>query len=355
MSEKTIRSGTSSGFSFARCAACRIISHAASKSVEPPHGARCSCFTLSAIFSQRLRSTHCGLLSKVRQRSRNAGAESSLTSSPRPMAASIGWPLMLPLTSTSGTSFPRSIDLGSAARSAARSARPAPSPAASFTAASRVAAASAIASLVPSRSATHCACMRSASSVLSAWRPSMHLDATSCGISCFPFTAFLAMASRRCARAATRSASSGWRLPVSSSAHLPLSASFRKARRLRCRQRLETRLNSISAQRPAAMNTSVVLSATFRPATSLRYLRLDAASLAPPNSRFDSAFATALKCEPSRGAYLPARDSFGVRPSFSAAAISSPSALSCSAMSSSALLFTRSGMPATSWRSRKSL
>mmetsp|Transcript_26055 Transcript_26055/g.68997 ORF Transcript_26055/g.68997 Transcript_26055/m.68997 type:complete len:354 (-) Transcript_26055:34-1095(-) len=353
MSERIRRSGTSSALSLALSAATRMRSHAASKLVEPPHGAACSFSTFSRMVVQPERSTQRGSDSKVSTRCRNASHASSDTSAPRPMAASIGRPVMLPLTSTSATSLPRSTLFGSAARSAARSASPAPSPAASRTAASRAAAAVAIASRVPSRSPAHCACISSPSSVLSAWRPAMHLLATSCGISCLPLTAFFATASRRCLRAATRPGSSGWRLPVSSCAacSFPLSASLRNALRQRWRQSDETWANSISAKRLATISTSVVLRAAFSLLTSLRYLRLAAASLTPKR-RFASALATPSpflsKCEPSRGAYLPHSDSLGVRFSASAACSSAASALSWSAISTSAFAFTAPETPATS-------
>mmetsp|Transcript_60760 Transcript_60760/g.100912 ORF Transcript_60760/g.100912 Transcript_60760/m.100912 type:complete len:239 (-) Transcript_60760:790-1506(-) len=234
MSENMIRSGISSGFSFARSAAERICSHAASKSVEPPQFAPCIILTFSAILAQLLMSTHFGVDSKVSARSRNATCVSSATMIPIPIATSIGVPCMEPLTSTSGTSFPRSIALGSAALIALIASSPLLSPADSRTAASRASAALAIASRTPSRIASHCACIKSASTVERALQPAMHFCATSCGKSCFPLTAFAPLqrsASRKCCRAATRAGSSGWRFPVASCAcvSLPLSASFRKA------------------------------------------------------------------------------------------------------------------------------
>ena len=45
--ENTIRSGIWSGFSFAVSAADRMRSHAAAKSVEPPHPAFCTLQTFS--------------------------------------------------------------------------------------------------------------------------------------------------------------------------------------------------------------------------------------------------------------------------------------------------------------------
>mmetsp|Transcript_7220 Transcript_7220/g.21292 ORF Transcript_7220/g.21292 Transcript_7220/m.21292 type:complete len:370 (-) Transcript_7220:315-1424(-) len=358
MSEKTIRSGTSSGLSRARSAQPRISSHAASKSVDPPQLAPCSARTLDATLPAPSRCTHCGLDSKVMARLRKAGWDSSATTRPRPMAASIGVPTIDPETSISGTSLPRSTGFGSAARSAATASSGAPSPAASATAASRASAAAAIASLTPSRIASHCACIRSASRVDSSVRPPrMHFCAISCGYSCLPLTAlapFSRRALRRLCRAATRCSSSGWRLPVSScaGASLPLSASLRKALRDRCRQRDETRVNSISAQRLAAISTSVVRRARLREATSLRYLRADAAAFLFPKRCVESRLARPSKAEPSRGAYLPARVRFGVRASFSAASSSAASLSSWSARSDSALSLTAASIPATPCMSR---
>mmetsp|Transcript_19348 Transcript_19348/g.32842 ORF Transcript_19348/g.32842 Transcript_19348/m.32842 type:complete len:408 (-) Transcript_19348:403-1626(-) len=339
MSEKTMRSGTSSGLSFAPFAALRMRSHAASKSVEPPHGARFTVSTFCWMVEQPETSTHEGRDSKVSMRSRKAGAASSETRMPSAMATSIGVPLIEPLTSTSGTSLPRSTCLGSADARVSRPSRPTPEADAAWrTSRSRCSVALASASTTPSRIDRHCACIRSASTVERP--PRMHFCAISCGWSALPFTPCLATrALRRLTRAATRAGSSGWRLPVASSAGLsfPLSASLRKALRHRCRQSEATRPNSISSYRPAAMSTSVVLSAAFRDETSVRYLRLEAAALAEPNmvaaTRFASLSGPLSKCVPSRGAYLATSDSFGTRPSSRAAASSASSARSCSTMS----------------------
>mmetsp|Transcript_16798 Transcript_16798/g.34011 ORF Transcript_16798/g.34011 Transcript_16798/m.34011 type:complete len:368 (+) Transcript_16798:669-1772(+) len=365
MSEKTIRSGTSSGLSAARSAVARISSHAASKSVEPPHGAACSAFTLSSTLGAPLRSTQRGVLSKVIARCAKAGCVSSATTRPRPIAASIGVPIIEPDTSTSGTSLPRSIAFGRLARSAATASRPALAPpAASSTAASRAAAAAAIASRTPPSIACHCASIRSASRMESGARRAMHFCATSCGKSCFPLMALAPLArsaSRRCCRAATRPSSSGWRLPVASCAgvSLPLSASLRKALRWRCRQSEATRANSISSHRPAAISTSVVFSALLSDPTSFRYLRAAAAAFAPPKSwaaslRESLPCAPLSKWPPSRGAYFPASVRLGVRFAAAAASSSAPSDLSWSASIVRQRSVTALGMPGTSVRRRRS-
>mmetsp|Transcript_40431 Transcript_40431/g.86221 ORF Transcript_40431/g.86221 Transcript_40431/m.86221 type:complete len:286 (+) Transcript_40431:281-1138(+) len=126
ISLNTIRSGISSGFSFADSAASRMSWHAVSKSVLPPHGARCTRLTFSAIVRASERLTHRGEVSKVRIRSRKAECVISETRMPSPMATCIGVPLIDPDTSTSGTSLPRSTFLGIAALRAPRSSRPTP-------------------------------------------------------------------------------------------------------------------------------------------------------------------------------------------------------------------------------------
>mmetsp|Transcript_44540 Transcript_44540/g.123551 ORF Transcript_44540/g.123551 Transcript_44540/m.123551 type:complete len:360 (+) Transcript_44540:824-1903(+) len=335
MSERIRRSGTSSALSLALSAATRMRSHAASKLVEPPHGAACSFSTFSRMVVQPERSTQRGSDSKVSTRCRNASHASSDTSAPRPMAASIGRPVMLPLTSTSATSRPRSTPFVCA-----------PARLASCWA-------------TPSRIDAHCASISSPSAAESspcrsksrsspraarhmAWsRASTTLATISCGCSTRPLTPFFLSlsAARRCWRAATRAASFGWRLPVSICARLsaaPLSRSLRKALRKRCRQSDATWANWISAHWPAAIFTSVVLSAALSRESRRRYLRRAACLFAAPKRRaasLDASPSFLSKHECSRGAHLPASESLGVRPSEAAAVSSRSSAFRASATS----------------------
>mmetsp|Transcript_13068 Transcript_13068/g.30409 ORF Transcript_13068/g.30409 Transcript_13068/m.30409 type:complete len:257 (+) Transcript_13068:259-1029(+) len=108
MSLKTIRSGMSSGDSFACTAVCNISSMAFSKSVLPPHGACCVLATFSAMLIDSSITTHEGCSWKVRMRWANTGEASSLTRIDRAIETSIGVPYMDPETSAMATNFPRS-------------------------------------------------------------------------------------------------------------------------------------------------------------------------------------------------------------------------------------------------------
>mmetsp|Transcript_1743 Transcript_1743/g.4520 ORF Transcript_1743/g.4520 Transcript_1743/m.4520 type:complete len:283 (+) Transcript_1743:358-1206(+) len=161
MSEKTIRSGSSSGFNLCEAATSRIRSHAASRFVDPPQGALTVFCTFSKIELQSLKSTQLGFDSKVRMRLQNAGAASSVVRSPRPTAAKIGKPIMEPDTSTNGTSLPSSMPRGRADRSSSMFASAPCASAASATLASCPAAASARACLTPAFMDSHWASSRS--------------------------------------------------------------------------------------------------------------------------------------------------------------------------------------------------
>mmetsp|Transcript_14158 Transcript_14158/g.38134 ORF Transcript_14158/g.38134 Transcript_14158/m.38134 type:complete len:286 (-) Transcript_14158:814-1671(-) len=263
MSEKTIMLGISSGLSLSRLATSRTSSAACAKLVEPPQGAWRTSRTLSAMRASASNVTHCGLLSKVRTRWRKAGAVSSEVRIPRAMATSIGMPYMLPLTSTRGTSLPRStanLALGAEASSSSSRSLSWSLMLWAFSSCVRTS----------SRKLAHCACSTSSSAVERCPRPI--LAVISCGCSALPLSAVAsesARVARKALRAATRSSSSGKRLPVVScaAATTPLTLSLRKALRLRFMQRLATRFHSISAYLCAAMSVSVVLSSALSSAT----------------------------------------------------------------------------------------
>mmetsp|Transcript_1161 Transcript_1161/g.3651 ORF Transcript_1161/g.3651 Transcript_1161/m.3651 type:complete len:234 (+) Transcript_1161:407-1108(+) len=231
MSEKTRRSGTSSGLSLSRTTTSRMRSRALAKLVDPPQGACLAATAFSRMEAHAERSTQVGLLSKVRKRSRKAGCVSSDTRMPRATATSMGRPAMDPDTSTRATTLPMSTPLAAALPAAAAASGPASSAASS----ARRLAASASWLRTLSRRDRHWASSTSASRVDTCppeWP--LTLATTSWGWSAAPLSLEAlpsAAISRRRLRAETRSSSSGWRLPVSSWARStrPFTLSLRKA------------------------------------------------------------------------------------------------------------------------------
>mmetsp|Transcript_11054 Transcript_11054/g.34907 ORF Transcript_11054/g.34907 Transcript_11054/m.34907 type:complete len:246 (+) Transcript_11054:1396-2133(+) len=244
MSEKTIRSGIWSGVSLASTAASRMRSHARAKLVLPPHGASRVARTFATMPRCDERSTQRGLASNVSTRCANPGSLSSETRMPSAIATSIGVPAMLPETSTSATSLPRSMRLGARATQSS-----APSPTQSAT---RSAATLASCSRTEARRDSHCASSTSTSAAERVLRPFFIASrAISCGCSAAPCScnppgrpAIL----RSFLRASTRSASSGKRSPVSKSASvsLPFTRSFKNALRLRFKHSAGTRSKASS-------------------------------------------------------------------------------------------------------------
>mmetsp|Transcript_14870 Transcript_14870/g.43697 ORF Transcript_14870/g.43697 Transcript_14870/m.43697 type:complete len:206 (-) Transcript_14870:175-792(-) len=205
MSEKTIRSGISSGFNLASTAASRMSSSAAAKLVLPPHGARRAATAFWEMPASGSSRTHVGQDSKVMKRCAKAGAASSDVRIPSAMATCMGTPLIDPETSTRGTSLPR-LTTGL---------RAADSP----VAAACAAAAFARLPCTLARSVFHWASNTSSSSVLTLPDSTdTSLATISCGCRAAPFRFFPLdwRVFRREARAATRSSSSGKRFPVSS-------------------------------------------------------------------------------------------------------------------------------------------
>mmetsp|Transcript_12822 Transcript_12822/g.40682 ORF Transcript_12822/g.40682 Transcript_12822/m.40682 type:complete len:316 (-) Transcript_12822:574-1521(-) len=276
MSEKTMRSGTSSGATLWSTQAWRMHSMARSKLVLPPQGAAARRRTFSSTRAEASTECHRGWDSKVRTRLANCGAASSATRRPRAMATSMGVPVMLPETSTSATSFPRSTP------------RFSPSVATAFSAAA------------PARTSStmrrHCASRTSASRTEAVWSRRIAAWTTSCGKSCLPLSFRESAAARSAARHATRSSSSGKRSPVSTSAVarglVLLSFSLRKALRERARQSEGTASIRISRHRLEHIFTSATSSFAVSAATSCRY-RFRASPASPYRARASALAAAA--------------------------------------------------------------
>mmetsp|Transcript_1833 Transcript_1833/g.5469 ORF Transcript_1833/g.5469 Transcript_1833/m.5469 type:complete len:344 (-) Transcript_1833:367-1398(-) len=343
MSDRTRRSGTSSGVNSCSTQTSRIKSMAIAKFVEPPQGAFRNARTFSTTSCVGSIACQRGCDSKVRTRFAKAGAASSATTSPSAMATSIGVPCILPDTSTSATTFPRSVFLSADV---------------SICCCSRTARSTS------STTARHWAWSRSCSSVDACDPNFMAALTTSCGNSCLPLTLFFwTRASRTCLRHATLSGSSGNRSPVSTKA--PDSGfdrfrfSLRNACRLRARQSDGTPATSIEAQRLPHIFVSVVPNRAFKRATSCRYFFFCSAS--PGNKREASTFTSVFFFLPSRGAYLASKDTFF----FSSASSSRASWSSWRRLTSSATTASLSrgawaraaegASSARSWRASRSL